>query len=141
MSRVRMSYFFLITILLVLMAQTQTAFAVDFNPKVTVSVTNELSNNAIPLFMHCWSHNDDLGVHTLWKTNEWHWEFRNDFLRRTHFLCNFRHGTREKTIDVYDKNNRKLRCFETRHCNWFVKDDGFYFFNEDQHKLLKYNDW
>ncbi|KAL5781301.1 hypothetical protein ACOSP7_006330 [Xanthoceras sorbifolium] len=142
MSRARMmSYLFLITILLVFTSQTQTAFAILINPKYRVRISNEFRNNDYPLIMHCWSHDDDLGVHTIWKAGEWYWEFRNKFLGRTHFLCDMKHGSKEKTIDVYDSDNRSLQCNNHRICRWIVKDDGFFFYKESVRSFLKYNDW
>ncbi|KAL5784217.1 hypothetical protein ACOSQ2_006609 [Xanthoceras sorbifolium] len=144
MSRVRMmmmSYFFLITILMVFISQTQTAFAIAIHPRYTVHITNDFNNNDNPLVMHCWSRDDDLGVHTLWKTNEWHWGFRNKIFGRTHFWCNMKHGTKEKTIDVYDSDNWAMTCPDKHHCYWSVKDDGFYFFQEFRKSFLKYYDW
>ncbi|KAK1561922.1 hypothetical protein Q3G72_003143 [Acer saccharum] len=84
-----------------------------------VSITNEFNNNNDPLVMHCWSHDDDLGVHTLWKNGEWHWEFGNKFLGRTHFLCNMKHGNKEKTVDVYDSSKQELECdINNQYCIW-----------------------
>ncbi|KAL5784218.1 hypothetical protein ACOSQ2_006610 [Xanthoceras sorbifolium] len=126
-----------ITILLVFIAQTHAVWL----PKTSIRITNELSNNDIPLFVHCWSHDDDLGIHTLWKTNEWHWQFHNKFLGRTHFVCNFKYGLKEKTLDIYDSDNWDLRCTYSMNCDWSVKDDGFYFNSEAEHKVVKYYVW
>ncbi|KAK3199682.1 hypothetical protein Dsin_023097 [Dipteronia sinensis] len=68
--------------------------------------------------MHCWSHDDDLGVHMLWMDNEWQLKFGKEFLGRTHFACNMQHGNKEKTVDVYDSNNEELNCGGRRHCHW-----------------------
>ncbi|KAK3212298.1 hypothetical protein Dsin_017004 [Dipteronia sinensis] len=93
------------------MAQTQpAAFAIDLNPKYTVRITDEFGNNDDPLVIHCWSHDNDLDVHTLWMKNGWHWEFGHKFLGRTHFVCNMTHSIKEKTVDVYDTNNNSLKC-------------------------------
>ncbi|KAL5848454.1 hypothetical protein ACOSQ4_006467 [Xanthoceras sorbifolium] len=132
----------IITILLVFMSQTQTSFAIDLNPKYTVRITNGFDNNDYPLIMQCWSHDDDLVyTSTLWKTNEWHWQFHNKFLGRTHFLCNFEHGRKEKTVDVYDTDQNYLKCTLSKNCNWIVKDDAFYFYNEGEKQWMGYFLW
>ena len=114
-------------------------------PNYTVFIRNAFNNNDDPLVMHCWSHDDDLGVHTLWMDNVWHWKFGNKILLRTHFVCNMKHGNKEKTIDVYDtynnELNKELRCDGSMFCRWIVRDDGFYFFSEKRLNIIKIYDW
>ncbi|KAL5848459.1 hypothetical protein ACOSQ4_006472 [Xanthoceras sorbifolium] len=136
MSRVRMrSHLFLIMILLVFMTSTPVAFA------YVVEVTNNLSSNNKPLVMHCWSHDDDLGVHTLWNSQGWDWKFGQKFLGRTHFLCEMKHDTKEKTIDVFDSNNERLSCDISLKCSWSVRDDGFYFDAGNYKGFFKIYEW
>ncbi|KAK0602794.1 hypothetical protein LWI29_037004 [Acer saccharum] len=53
--------------------------------KYTVHITNGFYYNEKPLVIHCWSEDDDLGEHTLWKDlgehtlwkdDEFHFSFR-----------------------------------------------------------------
>ncbi|TXG72693.1 hypothetical protein EZV62_001272 [Acer yangbiense] len=114
-----MSSTIIIILLVVLMAQTQPASSeISLNPKYTVRITDGFDNNDDPLVIHCWSHDDDLGVHTLWMNNDWHWEFGNKFMGRTHFVCNMKHGTKEKTVDVYDTYNNDLKCERCGYVNF-----------------------
>ncbi|KAL5851370.1 hypothetical protein ACOSQ3_006488 [Xanthoceras sorbifolium] len=136
MSRVRLSsHLFLIMILLVFMTSTPVAFA------YVVEVTNNLSSNNKPLVMHCWSHDDDLDVHTLWNSQGWDWKFGQKFLGRTHFLCEMKHDTKEKTIDVFDSNNERLSCDISLKCSWSVRDDGFYFDAGNYKGFFKIYEW
>ncbi|KAL5781312.1 hypothetical protein ACOSP7_006341 [Xanthoceras sorbifolium] len=116
MSRVRMSsHLFLIMILLVFMTSTTVAFA------YVVEVTNNLSSNNKPL--------------------GWDWKFGQKFLGRTHFLCEMKHDTKEKTIDVFDSNNERFSCDISLKCSWSVRDDGFYFDAWNYKGFFKIYEW
>lgn len=88
----------------------------------TVFITNDMSSNQQPLFLHCWSKDDDLGNHTLYKTNNFHFSFRED-LRRFHstFDCEMQHGDQMGHSSVYPDH-----CSTFQTCFWSIRDDGFY---------------
>ncbi|TXG65482.1 hypothetical protein EZV62_006757 [Acer yangbiense] len=90
--------------------------------QLTVHITNGFYYNEKPLVMHCWSEDDDLGEHTLWKDNEFHFSFRESFIGWTHFYCEMYHDKRFKKIDVYDSAKEYIKCTYTLNCYWMVSD-------------------
>ncbi|KAK4852477.1 hypothetical protein QYF36_024524 [Acer negundo] len=95
--------------------------------KYTVHITNGFYYNEKPLVIHCWSEDDDLGEHTLWKNDEFHFSFKESFFRWTHFYCEMRHDKKFKQIDVYDDKKERIKCTYTLTCYWIVDEDGFFF--------------
>ncbi|KAK1566889.1 hypothetical protein Q3G72_005603 [Acer saccharum] len=108
--------------------------------QLTVHITNGFYYNEKPLVMHCWSEDDDLGEHTLWKDNEFHFSFRESFIGWTHFYCEMHHDKQFKKIDVYDSAKEYTKCTYTLNCYWMV-DEGGFFFSRNNKLWYKIYDW
>lgn len=108
--------------------------------KCRVHIMNDLSNNDEPLIIHCHSNDDDLGEHTLWMKNEFSFQFRENVWRYTHFWCSMRIlNSKETTVDVYRAYHETDKCQDTGNCFWSVREDGFYFSNDQKSWEKRYN--
>ncbi|KAK3017546.1 hypothetical protein RJ639_007418 [Escallonia herrerae] len=79
---------------------------------------------------------DDMGYHTLYVGDDFHFRFRNNVARTTLFFCHFYWDSKDKKFDVFNMKQYgescKLREFGIpNYCYWYVEADGFYFVNHD----------
>lgn len=107
--------------------------------KYKVHIINGYANNDNPLIIHCKSRDDDLGEHTLWMNNEFLFKFRKDFFVTTAFWCGFIHGSSRKVIYVFRIDYESNFCRATGNCFWSVREDGFYFSNDNKSWVKRYN--
>ena len=136
-------YVVLMVFLVVMIGETVPTFASSVDAslgQLTVHITNGFYYNEKPLVMHCWSEDDDLGEHTLWKDNEFHFSFRESFIGWTHFYCEMHHDKQFKKIDVYDSAKEYIKCTYTLNCYWMV-DEGGFFFSRNNKLWYKIYDW
>ncbi|KAJ0034068.1 hypothetical protein Pint_26185 [Pistacia integerrima] len=104
----------------------------------TVHIINGLNNNDNPLIIHCYSNDDDLGEHALWMKNEFKFLFGEHMFKFTHFWCVMRLGLKKKTIDVFRTGYESVYCHYTGNCFWSTREDGFYFSNDNESWLKRY---
>ncbi|EPS72824.1 hypothetical protein M569_01932, partial [Genlisea aurea] len=104
---------------------------VGFNPcvvrscfivgKVNVYVLRNIASDSNPLKLHCFSGNDDLGNHTLFDNQNYHWSFCMNVLPTTKFFCNLQWGNKRKGFPAFSESYYNWMR------NWWVaKDDGIY---------------
>ncbi|MCL7038261.1 hypothetical protein MKW94_023373 [Papaver nudicaule] len=98
----------------------------------TVTVENDIDPN-VPLTIHCWSSEDDLGEHTLNYKQQFSWRFRINFFGSTTFVCDLSwqdpaKGYQSNSIHftAYNaKRDMKKHCLID--CMWSVRRDGGYY--------------
>ncbi|KAI3995395.1 hypothetical protein MKX01_040511 [Papaver californicum] len=100
--------------------------------KKTVLVKNDIGPD-ISLTIHCWSSEDDLGVHTLYHLQTFYWRFTVNFSYTTEFVCDSSwHGPGR----VGFSNRKRFTAYKAKrdwntHCNgfcmWSIRQDGGYF--------------
>lgn len=101
-----------------------------FRLRFKVHILNGFANNANPLILQCHSHDDDLGQHTLWKDQEFQFKFGLHIWRTTHFICNFKWGSKSlDDVTVFTNYVETRTCRDTGNCFWKAAEDGIYFSN------------
>ncbi|KAJ0091862.1 hypothetical protein Patl1_26796 [Pistacia atlantica] len=105
-----------------------------------VHIINGFSNNDNPLIIHCYSKDDDLGEHSLLMNDEFKFKFGRNVWTVTRFVCDMRSGLKSKKIIVFLMGDEGKRCRGTGHCFWSIRDDGFYFCNDNKSWVKRY-DW
>ncbi|XP_044499382.1 S-protein homolog 24-like [Mangifera indica] len=105
-----------------------------------VHITNSFPNNDQPLYVHCWSRDDDLGEHNLWVNNEFTFRFGKNIFFPTRFDCDFRHGSLSTRFPIFHIDRDGSKCRRTGQCYWSVREDGFYFCNDNIWWYKRY-DW
>ncbi|KAL7108113.1 hypothetical protein ACP275_06G094800 [Erythranthe tilingii] len=86
-----------------------------------VTVRNDIRDESINI--HCYSSENDLGVHPLSYGTNFTWHFRVNFWGTTKFYCDFnttKHGS--GNYGVYTPTLRRDRC--SIHCLWSVEENG-----------------
>ncbi|KAK6791963.1 hypothetical protein RDI58_011044 [Solanum bulbocastanum] len=92
-------------------------------------IASDLPNGTNPLFVHCWSKDNDLGTHFLNPGPEgYHWHFRENIWQTTKYKCEFVWVTKTITFYVFESDSDKCRG-RGDICYWLVREDGFYFAN------------
>lgn len=105
--------------------------------KVHVTIANELGRDVV-LLAHCWSFDDDLGIHRLALHASFEFSFRTDLIYQTFFKCQFHwinenHQITQHSTDMYAANQDKCR-----NCSWIITPDGPCMHNFDAHNLNCY---
>ncbi|KAI3894126.1 hypothetical protein MKX03_024802 [Papaver bracteatum] len=116
---------------------------------LSVKVQNDIEGYGVSLNMHCRSNDDDLGLRTLHKGDEWHWQFKQSLIRNTHFWCHFRwydngdHRWYEGTFEVYDGIPLVNKYYKVckNNCDYSVRRDGVYLYRRDTHEWARRGTW
>ncbi|EEF38495.1 S-protein homolog 2 [Ricinus communis] len=107
--------------------------------KFRVHVINGLSSNANPLFLRCWSLDDDLGEHHLYIGGDFNFKFGLKVFGRTLFTCFFEWDNKNQHVDVFRDNVEANLCCDTQTCFWRAQDEGIFFSVDSQTWDKKFN--
>lgn len=104
-----------------------TCFSISFKfKKIHVTITNRLPGSSPPLYLHCKSHDDDLGNHILLFNQFYDWTFRMDLFESTLFSCDFWWLEQHEGFVVFDKDIGSV--VGNTQISYEVRSDGFYLF-------------
>nr|XP_009800634.1 PREDICTED: uncharacterized protein LOC104246521 [Nicotiana sylvestris] len=99
----------------------------NINQRVQVHVINRLVNGN-PIFLHCQSHDNDLGTSIVQDGDEVNWSFRVNFWGTTLFYCDVQLEIDSPIwfhFNVYDANRDHRRC--RSECRWMISREGLLF--------------
>lgn len=109
----------------------------------TVQVVNNMKDGG-PLFLHCRSEDDDLGIHNLQVGQKFSWKFRENFSATTLFWCYMRskYGFIAREVFWSDPVYSWLsyRCGSNKNCVWSVRDNGTYLKDDAQNGAFMHID-
>ncbi|GFP80003.1 hypothetical protein PHJA_000143800 [Phtheirospermum japonicum] len=106
---------------------------------ITVFILNNLPPNSPPLKLRCQSKDDDLGYHTLWPHQDFHWTFCQNIFGKTLFFCHLYWGSKQRACDVFRTKWVNPPRFEFW---WSVTSDGIYSNNyNDNRTYYKTYEW
>ncbi|MCL7022715.1 hypothetical protein MKW94_026508 [Papaver nudicaule] len=120
----------LLTLSLILLQLVDGAALWEF--KKTVTVENDIDPN-VPLTIHCWSSDDDLGEHILYYKQSFHWRFHVNIWQTTTFECDSSWhdpGNGDQLHSMTFKAYRAKRDWEkncVHDCLWSIRRDGGYY--------------
>ncbi|KAM3708462.1 hypothetical protein ACB098_02G099600 [Castanea mollissima] len=100
----------------------------EFDVRVVNGFTN---NDSLPLVIWCASKDSDLGGRALQEHDDFSWSLRTNFWGTTHFLCTMKWDQKRKSFDAFKVPRDIYRCGPLRKCSWLVREDGFYFSNDE----------
>ncbi|KAK9288390.1 hypothetical protein L1049_016846 [Liquidambar formosana] len=89
------------------------------------------SNSSLPLVIWCSSKDQNLGGRALQEGDDFSWSLKANFWGTAHFLCTIKWDQKRKSFDAFWVHRDSHRCGPLRRCFWLVKEDGFYFSNDE----------
>lgn len=98
-----------------------------------VRVINGFTNNSsLPLVIWCSSEHNDIGGRALQEKDDFSWSLRTNFWGTSnHFVCTMKWDKRRRRFDAFKVPRDIQRCDLFRKCSWSVREDGFYFSNDE----------
>lgn len=104
--------------------------------KFNVQIHNEL--HMYLLDSHCYSKDDDLGVHVLYPNDRQSWSFKGNWLGTTMFHCKLEWENGSLEFDAFSSNVEFLTNFcGNASCCWSVRQDGIYLTNRNGQVVFK----
>ncbi|XP_041014015.1 S-protein homolog 5 [Juglans microcarpa x Juglans regia] len=112
-----------------LISQPQHLNGMEYEVRVVNGFTD---NSSLPLVIWCTSKDGDMGGRALQEHDDFSWVVRTNFWgSSTHFFCTMKWDQKRKSFDAFKVPRDSYRCGLLRKCYWLVKEDGFYFSNDD----------
>ncbi|CAI9290529.1 unnamed protein product [Lactuca saligna] len=107
-----------------------------------VRVVNGFTNNSsLPLIIWCASQDGDIGGRALQEGDDFSWNTRHSFWTSTPaFSCTMKWDQIRKKFKAFQIHRDRSRCGVSRKCLWLVREDGFYFSN-DEYNWVKDFSW
>lgn len=94
-----------------------------------IRVVNGFSNNSsLPLVIWCASRDGDIGGRALQEGDDYAWDTSLSIWSPSPaYSCTMKWAATRKKFEAFDRP----RCGSLRKCSWLVKEDGFYFSNDE----------
>ncbi|CAN4095678.1 unnamed protein product [Withania somnifera] len=87
-----------------------------------IHIINGFTNNSsLPLIVWCSSGERD----------DFSWSVKTKFWKNTMYLCTMKLDQKRRKFEAFHGVRDVQRCNPTKHCFWLVKEDGFYFSNDE----------
>lgn len=99
-----------------------------------IHIINGFTNNSsLPLIVWCSSDDDsgDIGGRALQERDDFSWSVETKFWKNTMYFCTMKLDQKRRKFQAFHGNRDVQRCNPTNHCFWLVKEDGFYFSNDE----------
>lgn len=99
-----------------------------------IRVVNGFTNNSsLPLVIWCASQDGDIGGRALQEGDDYTWETALSFWTSTpSYFCTMKWDQTRKKFEAFKVHQeKKPRLGSFRKCLWLVKEDGFYFSNDE----------
>ncbi|XP_002865598.2 S-protein homolog 6 [Arabidopsis lyrata subsp. lyrata] len=117
-----------LTIMITLMLQPQTMLlGEEYDVRV---INNFRDNSSLPLVIWCTSPQGDLGGRALQEGDDFEWTVKID-LWSAEYTCTMKWNTKRKRFEAFKVSRDSNRCGSTKKCSWSVREDGFYFSNDE----------
>ncbi|KAL2469549.1 Plant self-incompatibility protein S1 family [Abeliophyllum distichum] len=121
-------------VLFILGLVSYAAFLNNFaNKSYDVRIINGFTNNSsLPLVVWCSSKDGgDIGGRALQERDDYSWSVKTGLWKTPQFICTIKWDSKRIKFDAFWLNRDRYRCGNYRQCVWLVKEDGFYFSNDE----------
>ncbi|KAB2625776.1 hypothetical protein D8674_017436 [Pyrus ussuriensis x Pyrus communis] len=109
--------------------EPQNFYGTEYNVRVVNGFTN---NSSLPLVIWCASQNSDLGGRALQEHDDFSWSLRTSLWGTTDlFKCTMKWDRIRRSFEAFKASRDIQRCGPLRKCSWLVREDGFYFSNDE----------
>ncbi|KAJ7955554.1 Plant self-incompatibility protein S1 family [Quillaja saponaria] len=130
--KIAKSFLLIVCLVLFIISMTISQPSHFYGTEFDVRVINGFTNNSsMPLVIWCSSKQIDLGGRALQEHDDFSWRVRTNFWDNTHFLCTMKWDQKRKRFDAFKAPKDTYRCGPHRKCSWLVKEDAFYFSNNE----------
>uniref|UniRef100_A0A7N0VMK2 S-protein homolog n=1 Tax=Kalanchoe fedtschenkoi TaxID=63787 RepID=A0A7N0VMK2_KALFE len=110
----------IVPLLITLLCSSHVVVNVSARPRVWVHVFNKCQSG-LDILLHCWSSEDDLGLHVLKHDQMYQFTFCPNIWGSTKFECRVQFGDgSEKQFMVYKFSRDSGGC---RHCIWHLREN------------------
>lgn len=99
-----------------------------------VRIINGFSNNSsLPLVVWCVTEDKgDIGGRALQERDDYSWFVETGlFSSSSRFICTLKWDDRRKKFEAFRASRDRYKCGDWGKCFWLVKEDGFYFSNNE----------
>ncbi|CAI0397488.1 unnamed protein product [Linum tenue] len=100
-----------------------------------VRVINGFTNNSsLALVVWCSSGGEefgDMGGRALQEGDDFSWTSTTTTSGGVNVVCTVKWDLRKRKFDAFKVARDVRRCYRPRKCSWLVKEDGFYFSNDE----------
>ncbi|KAM1746342.1 hypothetical protein ACFX11_012982 [Malus domestica] len=104
-------------------------YGTEYNVRVINGFTN---NSSLPLVIWCASQHSDLGGRALQEHEDFSWSLRTNLWSTTdRFKCTMKWDRIRRSFEAFKAPRDFQRCGPFRKCSWLVREDGFYFSNDE----------
>ncbi|KAI4311357.1 hypothetical protein MLD38_036261 [Melastoma candidum] len=125
-----------LSILATLILRPGSSYRVEYDVRV---INGFRDNSSMPLVIWCASSDeDDMGGRALQEGDDYGWSvvvteliWGYNAAGPSLFRCTMKRDAARKTFDAFVVGADSARCWSTRKCWWLVKEDGFYFGNDE----------
>ncbi|KAJ4833229.1 hypothetical protein Tsubulata_026192 [Turnera subulata] len=105
----------------------------EFDIRVINGFTN---NSSLPLVIWCSSndHDADFGGRALQEGDDFSWKHKTEIFTwgaTHHVSCTMKWDGKRRKFDAFKAPRDIHRCRLFRKCSWLVREDGFYFSNDE----------
>ncbi|KAM7258271.1 hypothetical protein ACFE04_014012 [Oxalis oulophora] len=102
---------------------------VEYEVRVINGFTN---NSSLPLVIWCISQDMDLGGRALQEKDDYSWNIKTSLWAfNRQYQCTMKWEEKRKKFDAFQFPRDVNRCGLLRKCFWLVREDGFYFSNDN----------
>ncbi|CAN6547630.1 unnamed protein product [Malus baccata var. baccata] len=109
--------------------EPQNFYGTEYKIRVVNGFTN---NSSLPLVIWCASQNSDLGGRALQEHDDFSWSLRTSLWGTTDlFKCTMKWDRIRRSFEAFKASRDIQRCGPFRKCSWLVREDGFYFSNDE----------
>ncbi|XP_009595483.1 S-protein homolog 21 [Nicotiana tomentosiformis] len=98
-----------------------------------VHIINGFTNNSsLPLVVWCSSGDTgDIGGRALQERDDFSWSVKTKFWKNSQYVCTMKLDQKRRRFQAFYGSRDVQRCSPTKQCFWLVKEDGFYFSNDE----------
>ncbi|KDP36439.1 hypothetical protein JCGZ_09509 [Jatropha curcas] len=117
-----------ITIILFSVYQPERFVGVEYDVRIVNGFTN---NSSLALVIWCSSEVEEMGGRALQEGDDFSWSFKTNSLGTNHYICTMKWDERRRKFDAFKIPRDIDRCSLFKKCYWLVREDGFYFSNDE----------
>ncbi|XVE81443.1 hypothetical protein DITRI_Ditri15bG0064000 [Diplodiscus trichospermus] len=128
-TRVLLMFCVALVIIFICVYQPQHLMGVEYEVRVINGFTN---NSSLALVIWCISDQyGDMGGRALQEGDDFGWRLKTSIWGNSHYYCTMKWDALRRSFYAFKISRDSQRCGPLKKCSWLVKEDGFYFSNDE----------